>query len=46
MEGDKVTELPLKLKLRLYKAACCSILVYGFEAWILDEPTFLIVERR
>ena len=35
----KATELPLKLKLRLYKAACCSILVYGSEAWILDETT-------
>ena len=27
------------LKLRLYVSACCSILVYGSEGWILDEKT-------
>ena len=26
-------ELPLDLKLRLYISCCCSILVYGSEAW-------------
>ena len=29
--------LTLKLKIRLYKSACCSILTYGSEAWVLDE---------
>ena len=27
--------LPLTLKLRLYVSACCSILTYGSEAWVL-----------
>ena len=31
------TELALDLKLRLYIAACCSIMTYGAEAWLLDE---------
>ena len=30
-------ELPIQLKLRLYKSAVCSILTYGSEAWRLDE---------
>ena len=36
-------DLPLKLKLRLYKSACCSILVYGSEAWRLDKKTCAII---
>ena len=32
-------ELILQLKLRLYKSAVCSILVYGAETWFLDECT-------
>ena len=32
-------DLNLPLKLRLYKSAVCSILVYGSEAWKLDEQT-------
>ena len=32
-------EIILQLKLRLYKSAVCSILVYGAEAWRLDERT-------
>ena len=31
------SSLNLDLKVRLYIAACCSILVYGSEAWLLDE---------
>ena len=31
------SSLKLDLKVRLYIAACCSILVYGSEAWLLDE---------
>ena len=31
--------LTLKLKLRLYVAAVCSIMTYGSEAWLLDVPT-------
>ena len=31
------TGLSLDLKLRLYIACCCSIMVWGSEAWILDE---------
>ena len=31
--------LPLQLKLRLYKAAVCSIMTYGSEAWLLDNAT-------
>ena len=30
-------KLPMDLKLRLYIACCCSILVWGSEAWTLDE---------
>ena len=30
------TDLPMDLKLRLYIACCCSILVWGSEAWTLD----------
>ena len=29
--------LQLKLKMRLYISACCSILTYGSEAWHLDD---------
>ena len=32
-------EISMQLKLRLYKSAVCSILVYGAEAWQLDEHT-------
>ena len=31
--------LTLKLKLRLYVAAVCSIMTYGSETWLLDVPT-------
>ena len=31
--------LSLDLKLRLYISACCSILVYGSESWILNAKT-------
>ena len=31
------SSLKLDLKVRLYIAACCSILVYGSEAWLLNE---------
>ena len=30
-------ELSLDLKMRLYRAAVCSILVYGSEAWFLND---------
>ena len=30
-------KLPIDLKLRLYIACCCSILVWGSEAWVLNE---------
>ena len=33
--GDK--RLHINLRLRLYKAAICSILTYGSEAWFIDE---------
>ena len=36
-------DLPLKLKLRLYKSACCSILAYGSEAWTLDAQTCALI---
>ena len=32
-------DLPMDLKLRLYISACCSILVYGSEGWLLNEET-------
>ena len=32
-------DLPTNIKLRLYEAAVCSILVYGCESWMLDEKT-------
>ena len=31
--------LPLRLKLRLYAAAVCSIMTYGSEGWKLDSAT-------
>ena len=31
------SKLPIDLKLRLYIACCCSILVWGSEAWMLNE---------
>ena len=31
--------LSLKLKLRLYEAAVCSLLIYGCETWDLDKVT-------
>ena len=30
-------KLPMDLKLRLYICCCCSILVWGSEAWVLNE---------
>ena len=35
--------LPLKLKLQLYKSACCSILTYGSEAWVLNADARRII---
>ena len=35
--------LPLKLKLQLYKSACCSILTYGSEAWVLNTKACKII---
>ena len=32
-------KLSLDLKLRLYKAAVCSVLIYGCESWILTDKT-------
>ena len=31
------SDLPLDLKIRLYVASCCSILVHGSEAWLLND---------
>ena len=31
--------LPLDLKLRLYIACCCSIMVWGSETWVLHSET-------
>ena len=33
------TTLKLTLKLRLYVSACCSMMCYGSEAWVLDNDT-------
>ena len=30
-------DLPVDLKVRIYISACCSMLVYGSEAWLLNE---------
>ena len=38
-------ELSLKLKIRLYKSAVCSILTYGSEAWLLDEEACKAINR-
>ena len=35
--------LTLKLKLQLYKSACCSILTYGSEAWVLNDKACKII---
>ena len=35
----KSGHLHLRLKMRLYVAAVCSIMCYGSEAWVLDEAT-------
>ena len=35
----KSGHLHLRLKMRLYVAAICSIMCYGSEAWVLDEVT-------
>ena len=32
-------DLSTRLKLRLYEAAVCSIMVYGCESWTLDDKT-------
>ena len=37
------SELRLDLKMRIYRAACCSMLTYGSEAWTLDETTCKII---
>ena len=31
--------ITLKLKLRLYEAAVCSLMTYGCETWNIDEKT-------
>ena len=33
------SKLPVRLKLRIYRAAICSLFTYGSEAWTLDERT-------
>ena len=33
------SSIPLKLKLKIYKTAVCSLLTYGSEAWRLDSKT-------
>ena len=33
------SELPISLKLKVYRAAICSLFTYGSEAWNLDEAT-------
>ena len=33
------SKIPVNLKMKIYKAAVCSILTYGSEAWRLDEKT-------
>ena len=33
------SKLPMQLKLKIYKAAICSLFTYGSEAWCLDEAT-------
>ena len=33
------SKLPVSLKLRIYRAAICSLFTYGSEAWTLDERT-------
>ena len=33
------SELPTSLKLKVYRAAICSLFTYGSEAWNLDEAT-------
>ena len=35
----KSGHLHLRLKLRLYVAAVCSVMTYGSEAWLLDDAT-------
>ena len=35
--------LSLDLKIRIYTSACCSILVYGSEAWRLTEQACKII---
>ena len=35
--------LTLKLKLQLYKSACCSILTYGSEAWTLNKKACRLI---
>lgn len=35
--------LPLDLKLRIYISTCCSILVYGSEAWLLSKEACKII---
>ena len=37
------SDIPLKLKLDVYKAAVGSILCYGSEAWSLTEETMVMI---
>ena len=35
----KSKDLHLRLKMRLYVSAVCSVMIYGSEAWKLDDQT-------
>ena len=35
--------IPLRLKIKIYKTAVCSLLTYGSEAWRLDEKTIAML---
>ena len=37
------SDIPLPLKLKIYKTAVCSLLTYGCEAWSLDEMTLAMI---
>ena len=37
------SDLPLSLKLKIYKTAICSLLTYGCEAWTIDEKTLAMI---
>ena len=36
-------DIPLNLKMKIYKTAVCSLLTYGCEAWHLDEKTTAMI---